>query len=33
MGKKEDVPNQQYADGFRRETARARQRLAAQDTL
>ena len=33
MARKEDVPNGQYIDEFGRETARATQRLAAQDTL
>ena len=33
MARKEDVPNRQYIDEFRRETARAGQQLAAQDTL
>ena len=33
MAKKEDVPNRQYTDEFRREAARATQRLTAQDTL
>ena len=33
MARKEDVPKRQYIDEFRRETARARQQFAAQDTL